>query len=97
MHQVRRRATDSGHPQVLHQFKLAFGIAHRGRNHRGTDTLCPVVHPQTAGKKPVSIRHLHHIPPTDTTGREGTCERLAPVVEIVFGVAYDSRLSGRSR
>ena len=50
--------------------------------------------PQPAGKQPVAIGHMHHIPRAGAAGAQGTGNNARPCVQIALGIADNRRLAG---
>ena len=97
MVQIRRRARNRRHVKILNQRNLLLRAAHARRHNRSPDLLGAVVQTQTAGEKTVTVGNLHHITAADTAGRQRTCKRLRPRIQILLRISDNGRLSRRSR
>ena len=75
----------------IHQrfFRVAAGIGHNGR----ADFLQPIVQAQGAGKHSVAKGYLHNILISRPRGHNKARHAVRPHFKIVFGIAYDCRLT----
>ena len=96
MDEEGRRAADDGRAEIADEHQLLFRGAAAHRNDRRAEAFSAVVRAKTAREEAVTITYLNDIVFRRTAADEGAGHGFSPDVDILFRIADDSRLAGRS-
>ena len=94
---VGRGARENVGFEVLHHLHLALGVAGGRRDDGTADGLAARMRAQTAREQAVAVGHLDGGVPRAAHHVDAAGEAVAPVLEVVLGMAHHRRLAGGAR
>jgi hypothetical protein len=95
--EVRRRDHDDRGPEVADELDLTLGHPAAHRHDRRAEPFCPVVGAETAREQAVAVGDVHDVSGVSSRQADGASHEVGPRVDVLGGVADDSRSTGGPR